>query len=127
MIDHKASTAEIEAAISRAETLLEDWLWAAAHVQQYDRLIKQANDVPKPDGPLSIAEWVAYQRRADETLAMESALWHEKEPHRLSEQDAYWGLIELLPGGQSFIIVAFGARYTVKVRRNEIVVCLTEA
>jgi len=126
MIDHKASTAEIEAAISRAETLLEDWLWAAAHVQYYDRVIANLK-IEKLEGPLSIAEWVAYQRRADATLAMESALWHEKEPHRLSEQDAYWGLIELLPGGQSFIIVAFGARYTVKVRRNEIVVCLTEA
>ena len=126
MIDHKASTAEIEAAISRAETLLEDWLWASAHVQHYDRVIANLK-IEKLEEPLSIAEWVAYQRRADETLAMESALWHEKEPHRLSEQDAYWGLIELLPGGQSFIIVAFGARYTVKVRRNEIVVWVTEA
>ena len=118
MIDHKASTAEIEAAISRAEELLENYLWALAHVQQYDHLIERTKDVPIPEGPLSIAEWVAYQRRADKAREMENALWHEKQPHRLASWDAFSKLSELLPGGQVFVICAFKARYYVEVMRD---------
>lgn len=124
MIDHKGSTEEIKAAISRAETLLEDWLWAAAHVQYYSHLIEQANDVPKPDGAMSISEWVAYQQRVDTAREMGNALCDKKEPHRLAAHDAFWKLYELLPAGQPFAICAFGARYHVEVMRNVMIVTL---
>jgi len=122
MIDHKGSTEEIEAAISRAETLLEDWLWAAAHVQHYDHLIKQVENVPTPEGPISIPEWVAHQQKLDAARKMSAALSGLKEPHRQSELRAYWGLAELLPRDQVFVICAFGLRYYVEVMRNYIIV-----
>lgn len=122
MIDHKATTEVIKSAIVLAETLLQDWLWAAAHVQHYDHLIKQAEHVPPLDVPVSIAEWVAHQQKLDAAREMSGALWRLKEPHRLAEQNAFWELIALLPAGQPFIIVAFNARYHVEARRNEIIV-----